>query len=203
MQNISLSENSVLGADIDLSTVSATNNWTPISYFEGMFDGLGHTISNLHINNSSIENNIGLFGRTENVDKIANINLTNVDITGMYHVGALVGTAIRTHIENVSSSGKVVGGFSVGGLVGYMTESPVTLLKSHSSADVSGTDESIGGLVGQLDNSAIRESYATGDIIGGYNVGGLVGQSLKSTIENSYATGNIDGTSEIGGLVGR
>lgn len=204
MQNISLSGNSVLGADIDLSTVSATNNWTPIGYFTGMFDGLGHTISNLHINNSSINSNIGLFGQTENVDKIANINLTNVDITGNDNVGALVGTARSTHIENVSSSGKVVGVFSVGGLVGYMIESPVTLLKSHSSAEVTGI-ENVGGLVGQLDYSAIRESYSTGKVTGigtSENIGGLVGRSSYSTIENSYATGEVSGTTNVGGLIG-
>lgn len=205
MQNISLSGNSVLGADIDLSTVSATNNWTPIDYFRGKFDGLGHTISNLTINRPD-EDDIGLFGRVSawNTSYIENINLKDVNIKGNNNVGALVGYGYYIHIENASSSGKVVGGEEVGGLVGYMKDSAITVLKSHSSAEVTGI-ENVGGLVGQLDYSAIRESYSTGKVTGigtSENIGGLVGSSSGSTIENSYATGEVSGTTNVGGLIG-
>lgn len=60
--------------DIDLSTVcgEGKGNWTPIAkygiykyngeyHFDGVFDGNGHTISNLYINDEN-GSNLGLFG---------------------------------------------------------------------------------------------------------------------------------------------
>ncbi|WNL30743.1 GLUG motif-containing protein [Aliarcobacter cryaerophilus] len=182
--------------------IGTGEGWNPIGAFSGNFDGLGHSISDLYINRAA--NMQGLFGQTEDAN-IVNLNLINVNITGNDAAGALVGSATTTHIENVSSSGKVVGEEEVGGLVGYMTDSAITVLKSHSSAEVTGI-ENVGGLVGQLDNSTIRESYSTGKVTGigtSKNIGGLVGRSSYSTIENSYATGKITGTNNIGGLVGR
>lgn len=201
-----------LGSNIDASDTSSWNGnkgWMPIgnidTQFSGKFDGLGHTISNLTINRPD-EHYIGLFGRvsTWNTSYIENINLKDVNIKGNNNVGALVGYGYHIHIENASSSGKVVGGEEVGGLVGYMNDSADTVLKSHSSAEVTGI-ENVGGLVGQLDYSAIRESYSTGKVTGigtSENIGGLVGSSSGSTIENSYATGEVSGTTNVGGLIG-
>ncbi|AZL54415.1 filamentous hemagglutinin N-terminal domain-containing protein [Aliarcobacter skirrowii] len=201
-----------LGSNIDASDTSSWNGnkgWMPIgnidTQFSGKFDGLGHTISNLTINRPD-EDYIGLFGRVSawNTSYIENINLKDVNIKGNNNVGALVGYGYNIHIENASSSGKVVGGEEVGGLVGYMNDSAITVLKSHSSAEVTGI-ENVGGLVGQLDYSAIRESYSTGKVTGigtSENIGGLVGSSSGSTIENSYATGEVSGTTNVGGLIG-
>ncbi|NLQ19164.1 filamentous hemagglutinin N-terminal domain-containing protein, partial [Marinomonas sp. M1K-6] len=179
--------------------VGTGEGWNPIGAFSGNFDGLGHSISDLYINRAA--NMQGLFGQTEDAN-IVNVNLINVNITGNHEVGALVGTAMQTHIENVTSSGKVVGEEEVGGLVGYMDESAVTVLKSHSSAEVTGANN-IGGLVGKLSHSTIRESYATGKITGtGSNIGGIVGYNNYSLIEDSYATNAVSGGTNVGGLVG-
>jgi len=204
--NTALNGNYELGSNIDASDTSTWNSgagWNPIGTFTGTFDGQNHSISDLFINRPNASNQ-GLFGQTDNVDKIANINLINVNITGKDRVGALVGDAIKTHVENVSSSGKVVGETEVGGLVGYIINASNTILKSSSSADVSGVDN-VGGLVGDLNfKSAIRNSYATGKVTGtGSNIGGLAGNTNYGTIENSYAAGEVAGTTTmIGGLVG-
>ncbi|MFA7083279.1 MAG: GLUG motif-containing protein, partial [Arcobacteraceae bacterium] len=180
--------------------IGTGEGWNPIGVFSGNFDGLGHSISDLYTNRSA--NNQGLFGQTEDAS-IVNVNLTNVDIKGQNKVGGLVGNATITHIENVSTSGKVVGNNEVGGLVGYIINAKDTILKSHSSAQVTGAND-VGGLVGNLNyDSAIRQSYATGEVTGdGSNIGGLVGNSNYSTIENSYATGTVNGLSTKGGLIG-
>ena len=73
-------------------TDSADNGWLPIgnhslNFFNSIFEGNGHTISNLMINRSSITN-IGLFGRIGSSSKISNIGLLNVDIRGHENVGA-------------------------------------------------------------------------------------------------------------------
>lgn len=198
-----------LGSNIDASDTSSWNGnkgWMPIgnidTQFSGKFDGLGHTISNLTINRPD-EDYIGLFGRVSawNTSYIENINLKDVNIKGNNNVGALVGYGYDIHIENASTSGKIIGNENVGGLIGHMFYAAVTAKKSSSSVDVSGV-KNVGGLVGYLDGSAVRESYATGDVSGSENVGGLVGRSSYSTIENSYATGEVSGTTNVGGLIG-
>lgn len=198
-----------LGSNIDASDTSSWNGnkgWMPIgnidTEFSGKFDGLGHTISNLTINRPD-EDYIGLFGRVSawNTSYIENINLKDVNIKGNNNVGALVGYGYDIHIENASTSGKIIGNENVGGLIGHMFYAAVTAKKSASSVDVSGV-KNVGGLVGYLDGSAVRESYATGDVSGSENVGGLVGRSSYSTIENSYAIGEVSGTTNVGGLIG-
>lgn len=199
-----------LGSNIDASDTSSWNGnkgWMPIgnidTEFSGKFDGLGHTISNLTINRPD-EDDIGLFGRVSawNTSYIENINLKDVNIKGNNNVGALVGYGYDIHIENASTSGKIIGNENVGGLIGHMFYAPVTAKKSSSSVDVSGV-KNVGGLVGYLDGSAVRESYATGDVSGSENVGGLVGyNNYSSNIENSYAIGEVSGTTNVGGLIG-
>ena len=76
---------------------------------------------------------------------------------------------------------------------------------------VTGSDDSVGGLVGQQTGGSITASYATGAAAGGDgdsdSVGGLVGyQEESSTITASYATGSAAGGDgdfdSVGGLVG-
>ena len=85
--------------------------WQPIGtssevFFSARFEGNGHTISNLMIDRSG-ENNIGLFGVASG-DRIANIGLRNVDISGQNAVGGLVGSNSTT-ITNSYVTGSVKG----------------------------------------------------------------------------------------------
>jgi hypothetical protein len=45
------------------------------------------------------------------------------------------------------------------------------------------------------------DSYATGSVVGNYDIGGLVGDNA-ATIRNCYASGNVTGDYYVGGLVG-
>ncbi|WP_119173519.1 two-partner secretion domain-containing protein, partial [Aliarcobacter cryaerophilus] len=106
--NANKSGNYVLGKDI---TLSGTNNWMAIgdsgNSFTGKFDGLGHTISNLNIDKSSV-NYQGLFGYT-NSALIRNIGLVDVNIKGNYYVGGLVGYNDNSTIKNSYVTGAVDG----------------------------------------------------------------------------------------------
>ncbi|MGO4276985.1 GLUG motif-containing protein, partial [Paenibacillus sp. TAF58] len=132
-------------------------NWEPIgtsnSPFYGHLDGNGKIISGLTI--TSVGGNVGLFGRTWTTSSIKNTKLRNVNITGGYNVGGLVGTNTGI-IENCSVSGTVSGEYYVGGLVGGSSTKEIS--NSLSSADVSGLNY-IGGLAGSLDGT-ISHSYA-------------------------------------------
>ncbi|RWS48059.1 hypothetical protein CKA56_16115, partial [Arcobacter venerupis] len=142
VQSMSLSGNTVLGADVDASGIS---NWTPIGNFStrftGNFDGLGHTIDKLYINNSSFY--LGLFGATNSSSTIKNVGLINVNIIGNNFVGGLVGASSST-IKNSYVSGTVSGDTYIGGLVGWNDS---TIENSYASATVSGYSF-VGGLVG-------------------------------------------------------
>ncbi len=195
-----------LGSNIDASDTSTWNSdgsggyygFDPIgdsTKFEGNFDGLGYTISNLYINNAS-SNYAGLFGVVDRGSNISNLGLIDVDISGYWYVGGLVGYNYG-EITNSYASAEVSGNAIVGGLIGYNSG---TITNSYASGDVSG-DLYVGGLAGN-NHGTIENAYATGSATGISSVGGLAGNNY-GTIENSYATGSVTGIySNIGGLIG-
>lgn len=130
--------NAVLTADIDMSGQS----WTGIASnqdYTGVFDGQGHTISNL----TGTE---GLFAK--NSGTVKNVRLENVSITREGgNLGAVVGVNTGT-VFNCFSSGSITGtganAWSIGGLVGHNNGG--ILSGSASSCTVSG--KTTGGLVG-------------------------------------------------------
>ncbi len=205
-----LSGTYALGRDIDLSSIS---NFTPIGrspVFSGVFNGQGHTISNLTINSTT--GSTGLFGETGTGSSISNLTLSNVNITTTRpRTGALVGISAGT-ISNVSASGTVTVNGAVqftGGLVGG-TGGGSRISNSSSSVTVNALTNGasyIGGLAGQhWVDQGISNSYATGAVNVGNatNVGGLVGGN-NSALSNSYATGTVtagSGATAVGGLVG-
>ncbi|MCJ9733970.1 filamentous hemagglutinin N-terminal domain-containing protein, partial [Bradyrhizobium sp. PRIMUS42] len=194
LQNINTnrSGNYVLGANIDASATAGWNGgagFTPIggigdisSYFSGIFDGLGHHISNLTINRPSSDN-IGLFGYIDG-GTIRNVGLEGGSVTGNNAVGGLVG----------SSGLWVYGGTSS---VAYNTISNV-----YNTGNVTGTGALIGGLVGDAYITTISNSYATGTVAGYGAAGGLGGRVVASFVSNSYATGNVSAIWDgAGGLI--
>ena len=61
----------------------------------------------------------------------------------------------------------------------------------------------MGGLVGQADQSTIKNCYVDGSVTGDRFVGGLVGDIKTYTIiSNSYAICTVSGNEDIGGLIG-
>ena len=224
--NGNLTGNYVLGTNINASGTSAWNSgagWTPIgnsSNFTGKFDGLGHTINALYINNAS-GSTMGLFGTAVDAT-IQNVGVTNVNIQGNDTLGGLVGVTDTTSSgttllanDYVTGSVKGTSGY-IGGLAGgsYSEASSTNLItNSFSTATVQG-NQYVGGLVGiqQKDNhlgkASITNSYATGSVTGTQYVGGFVGANIAdfsddiASIVNCYSTGAVTGTSDVGGLVG-
>ena len=195
----------VLGADIDLASIS---NWTPIgnyaldsSYiFAGTFDGNGHVIKNLTIDNASVSYQ-GLFGRTAKKSVIKNLGIEGGSISGNGAVGVLVGMSYST-ISNCYTTGDVVAAAgSAGGLVGDMYEGSIN--NCYATGDVNAIGSAVGGLVGSsYTNCPTKSCYATGTVSGDSQVGGLIGHTYSS-ISHSYATGCVTGKEkQVGGLVG-
>ena len=200
-----------LGANIDASD---TANWNlngtvyegfePIggtSAFAGVLEGLGHTVTNLHIDRATTTY-VGMIGRGANA-VIRNVGIVGGSIRGRGLVGSLVGSIFRGNIASNYSTATVAGGLSiVGGLIGDIDIS--TVEDSYATGNVSNPGDTVGGLVGRTKNSTIRNSHASGTVQGSAYVGGLVGASdVGTTVTRSYATGNVTGTlARVGGLVG-
>ena len=185
-----------------------TSGWAPIGssypYFTAIFDGNGHTISNLYINSSA--SRVGLFGSTGTDSEIRNLGLEHGSVTGgagnYVYTGGLVGfNGSDSTISASYATGSVTGGTSTGGLVGF-NYTDGRIIASYATGSVMG-DEVTGGLVGS-NQGTISASYATGSVTGGTSTGGLVGfNGSDSTISASYATGSVTGGDNTGGLVGR
>ena len=195
----------VLGADIDLSSIT---NWTPIgdystnnSYqFKGIFDGNGHTVSNLTINRS--KHYQGLFGYVASGAEIKNVGIKEGNVKGSGSIGSLVGYT-NSDISNCYSNCSVQGVQNVGGLIGYTVSS---IYDSYSTGSVDCTTLIVGGLVGYAGGSSawIDNCFATGTVTGVTNcAGGLIGNANEYSIINSYAIGNVTGGTYVGGLIGR
>ena len=197
--------------------------WLPIGNeanpFVAVFDGNGHTISNLAIRRN--QTHIGLFGKIGNGAAIRNLGLVDnlADYTGSSNsgifIGGLVGLQEGGSISASYATGDADGGDGnsdrVGGLVGR-SEGSITASYATGDADGGGGDDDrVGGLVGFQNGGSITASYATGDADGGNGnedrVGGLVGFQNGGSITASYAAGDADGgngnSDNVGGLVGR
>ena len=158
----------------------------PTAFFSAIFDGNGKTISNLTIRRRN--NLLGLFGVVSGT--IKNLKLRYGSITDSNNNPTTAGT-----------------------LVSHLMGSGI-IEASSSNLEVSVRGYYVGGLVGRS-YGTIRNSYAFGDVTGGYGfccragsgyVGGLVGYN-GGTVQDSYATGAVTGGAGIwkdyvGGLVG-
>ena len=159
-----------LYADIDLNNEA----WTPIAKFLGTFDGQDHTISNLKVTTTD-KTAAGFFseGRV-----VKNLKFENVNISGNYKVGTVVGHGICSRIENCHvKNGKLQAnvkdgdlGNHVGGITGYLSQE----FASHSP------------LVAFVKDCSVENV----EIVAYRDLGGLVGTitgsgSIKPIIENN------------------
>ncbi len=168
----------------------------------------GNTIDGLVINRDTASY-VGLFGYTQGAS-FSNIALTNVDVTGFYVVGGLVGQALSSDITDVFVDGTVEAtNIYAGGLAGFIG-SLSSVVRAGSDVAVS-SRYYVGGLVGYMQLSSISDSYATGDVTALGWAGGLAGgmggsAAIPDVITNSYSTGRVTATTypdwNVGGLVG-
>jgi hypothetical protein len=209
----SLTNNYVLGANIDASATVNTVFFSPIGNattpYTGTFDGLGHSVTNLNIYYSGISY-VGMFGDIKTGAVIRNVSLVGGSVTGSNYVGGLVGYNLGGTIDFSNSSSTVTGSTSVGGLVGYNKGGAIdsSYAQGKVNAGAIAYISNAGGLVGYNLGGIIDSSNSSATVYGtGNNIGGLVGNNdnngtIISTIRNSFAMGSVSGGADVGGLVG-
>ncbi|MBS3742066.1 MAG: hypothetical protein KGY74_08100, partial [Candidatus Cloacimonetes bacterium] len=193
--------------------------WLPIQdysaggEFNGTFDGNDQTITGLEISRTSTDD-IGLFSLASSAT-LKNLTL-EATIEGRENTGALVGRANpATHIESIVTTAQttVTGDFYIGGLIGFIVQSPGTITDCSTDGTVEGS-ASVGGIAGGAFGSTIENSSSSAAVSAititsemYSTLGGLVGYSQNSTITNCHATGNVTvatgiSAPAVGGLIG-
>ena len=202
----------------DAANSVAEANWNPIGDshpFKGIFDGNGHTVSDLYINSSGY--NLGLFGQVDGAE-IKNVTVQG-NVTGFYdeenslsgqYVGLVLGVGTSgVKLENCESRGSVTGYKYVGGIVGQVPSSGGTITMCTNRATVKNysgqSGKYFGGIVGRGCGLSLCANYA--DITTeSNNVGGLAGvlstDSNRKGMNNCMNVGNVKGKQNVGGLVG-
>jgi len=165
----------------------------PLPILSGVFDGNGHTISNFSARYPNL-NSIGFF--TTVSGQVLNLTLSNINVYGRDYTGGLVGSNGGTIQNSSTSGTVSIstGGAYSGGLAGSNSGTVLRSHASSSVTVIGGGGYCNGGLVGYLFGSGlVDQSYATGSVSSGDQSGGLVGYNRGATIRNSYATGAVIG----------
>ena len=191
-----------LTADINMKGIELTSK-----AFSGIFDGGGHTISNLtmkpiNLGADAVGNN-GLFSSIEGGGQVTNLILEEPIINGGNLVGTICGSIMGNSSNLVYISGckiihSVISGSVVGGIVG---KCDYGMVDGCSVTDVElKTSYAGGGLVGSFNSGCIfRASYVTGEIDKLYPIttsrGGIMGlwNDAASLVISCYSFTDLKG----------
>lgn len=219
-----------MGADIDAR--SSTTAFQPIGTwwdaFTGEFDGAGHTLKNVSIDDAWA----AIFPYLDSGAYVHDLVIKDAQILSRYEAGVITPWAANTTLSDITIDGgsvtSTIGG-TAGGAVGFLAAS--TMRRVTSSATVNVTAKysgptAIGGLAGWLDDVDVSRSAATGAVAvtvdpwsgepaGTVTVGGFAGvlghdagqpSRTSTTVSDSYATGTVsvtdNGTAYVGGFAG-
>lgn len=200
--------------DIDMSSVCnvSLGDWNSIgsidTYFEGSFDGDGHTISNLYSRSGGV-NYKGLFGHIGPQGSISNLKVEGV-MYASFWAGMLAG-ANGGKISNCEVIGgeveayKCAGGI-VGGNFGIIKncKNKATIQSTLTTGGICGYN--YGGLYG-CENTGEIYGYNGAGGLTGYNGGISSGNNCHNVpmgiIQNCSNTAFVSGRKKVGGITGR
>lgn len=208
--------------NIDLSTVcgEGKGNWTPIAkygiykfngeyHFDGVFDGNGHTISNLYINDKN-GSNLGLFGYvnpTTEKTSVKNLKMASVQIVGKTDIAAVCASGYNATFENIEViSGSITGFSDIYGISGCRG----SVKNCINRADVTAGSYNVAGVISTIQDEASNCSNYGKITTGTGWAGGIAGGSDgMTTILNCanygeiHVTGTVNSTDcAVGGLLG-
>ncbi len=190
-----------LTVDIDLNS----KTWYPIGYkdssyrFKGHFDGDGHTVSNLSVNNTT-NTPAGLFGYVES-GSISNLGITSGsvwvksygDSNAYLYAGSIAGyIGGGTTVTNCYNAGCEVNGSVAGGIVGYNgSDAFAPIVNCYNTGDVYSLTDADGS----------SKNSSSGGIVGYSKT--LANLAGKCQVVNCYNTGKSQGEGSRGRLIGK
>ena len=181
--------NITLGADIDMSGIYGYQGIGTVDYpYGGVFEGNGHRIYNLMIEND-MEGNKGLFGVINGGAKIRNVIMdASCYIYAKAWAGGIVGTVVNKGLVEISGCGNeadiTVTGANAGGILGVNDQQKalVYITNCYNTGVITAERESA-GLSGWLGDRA--------EVVNSYNAGVVILESPDAT--SSFARGNKTG----------
>ena len=213
----------VLNEKNELLSAQGLRAWTPIGgyswkegtgYFaktktaeyRGIFDGQGHTIRGLYMENAwgntTLHGYTGLFGATNGA------TIKNIQVVDSYYnnpsdsyTGGLIGRMDNTTAESLSFEGYVCGEYSTGGIVGGVQGDGLTTVirNCRVKATIAG-QSGIGGVVGSGGSATILDCSVQGAVSGSGNVGGVAGTNVKQ-LERCAVEADVSATDgSVGGI---
>ena len=218
-------ETVVLTADIDLNNVA----WTPIGNFtydintngdgyvygktfKGTFDGQGHTIKNLYVNDPNTSG-VGLFGYVTDAT-VKKLTIENVKLNALSHVAAFVARANGTStVTNCNLTGDIdINAYwaYVGGIVGkaYAIEiDNCTVTPNGIGKITSENRNAVGSILAWMESASTVTNCKAQDLnlTGWANIGGITGFVNKNgTVANCSARNitltktRVDGIGTVG-----
>lgn len=212
-----------------VSDTAGLSKWKPIGKgqtlspyyaFQGFFDGGGHTIYGIYINDISSDKAHGLFGFVHRDAVVSNLRIADSYIHGSGASGGICGECYDGLITDCESSAVVISsGWSVqaGGITGILSGSNGQLFRCTNSGQVTGEsypDEYgvmyncyTGGVCGNVTSAKIDSCYNDGHVLadGWGTAGGISGGvSGGAQVRWSVHRGHVSSTVKayIGGIVG-
>ena len=120
--------------------------------------------------------------------------LANCSVEGKDYVGGIAGKA-NGNIGNCENHAMVNGASFVGGIVGDYVYSSNSITSCANYGVVTGTGNSVGGMVGNFDSGTIQNCANYGNVTGTFNIGNLIGYAGECNLDNVLSTGNVTATS--------
>lgn len=201
--DIILNEN-VLNEEDSLSSDSTNfKKWTPIgnsrsslNKFRGTFDGAGHTITGMYINNTTAYE-MGLIGYLDTEASIKNIYIKDSYVNGSSSIGGICGESAGT-IENCTYEGILIANGTVGGICGSNSGT----IKECNSKGVISAKQYVGGISGS-NSGTIQDCISDSQVFSSvFFLGGICGGN-SGLLNNCTNNGNLIGKSITGGICGR
>lgn len=151
-----------LTRDIDLDG----HKWTPIRTFDGTFEGQGHTVSNMYVEEKDAVS--GFFGYLSGGALVKDLTVADAEVVvpptnGYFYQGVFAGWANNASVINCGTSGSLTvdaSGSDVPSVSGFIgsCKGNTSLRNCWSFVDVKATSTEepvmLGGMVGQWENAA-------------------------------------------------
>ncbi|MFV0353419.1 MAG: DUF4430 domain-containing protein, partial [Oscillospiraceae bacterium] len=202
-KSTNLAVNYRLVNDIDMAGYTAktigSNAESPKRPFTGIFDGGGHTITNLNLAGEA------LFGFVDSTGSIKNLTLNNAAIECTTNSSSMYPAALVSYNKgNITScfvvNSRVLSQYNsvTGGVVGLNEGTIAYSGMDGGVVSYKGTGTKTGGFVGR-NLGSIDQCFSSAAVSGYKWVGGFAGAQEGGSITNSYATGSVTATGEAAG----
>ena len=133
--------------------------------------------------------------------------VNHASVTSQENAGGIVGEGWSIkQFEECVNYGTITAKSDLGGILGFCN-GDVKKCNNHGTLCGHTSQDSMGGVVGYLQDGSVAECYNNGDIgvscnYDGFDCGGIVGVALSGTITYCLNDGNVQGGTNVGGIAG-